>query len=87
MDSTGSSLMSTTSSMQIEDIIADMGDPYDDYSGSCLAAHNCSQMFCTQPYPSQQAMYDQFLKSKDMQVEVIQDIKEEKRKAKVSQEV
>jgi len=32
-------------------------------------------------------MYDQFLKSKDMQVEVIQDIKEEKRKAKVSQEV
>jgi len=47
MDSTGSSLMSTTSSMQIEDIIADMGDPYDDYSGSCLAAHNCSQMFCT----------------------------------------
>ncbi len=65
MDSTGRSLVSTTSSMIVEDIINDLGDPQDMYAGGCTGAHNCTRMFCTKPFPSQLEMYNKFISQRE----------------------
>mmetsp|Transcript_17079 Transcript_17079/g.26423 ORF Transcript_17079/g.26423 Transcript_17079/m.26423 type:complete len:202 (+) Transcript_17079:735-1340(+) len=65
MDSTGSSLVSTTSSMIVEDIINDVGDPEDYYAGGCVGCHNCTKMFCSKPFPSQLEMYNKFISQRE----------------------
>ena len=46
MDSTGSSLLSTTTSMLVEDIIRDFGEPEDYSHKHCVTLHNSFAMCC-----------------------------------------
>lgn len=64
MDSTGSSILSATTSVMVEDIIRDMGDPEDHSERSCEVLHNIFSMYCTKPFPNQQEMYDRFVQNK-----------------------
>jgi palmitoyltransferase len=57
MDSTGSSLLSTTTSVMAEDIIRDYGDPIDYSDRRCELIHNTYSMLCKKQFPDQAELY------------------------------
>lgn len=65
VDSTGSSLMSTTTSLAAEDLIREMGAPTD-YSDRCLPCiHNQLEMGCSKKAPAQMEIYDALVRNKE----------------------
>eukprot|EP00355_Strombidium_rassoulzadegani_P005874 CAMPEP_0168614200 /NCGR_PEP_ID=MMETSP0449_2-20121227/3850_1 /TAXON_ID=1082188 /ORGANISM="Strombidium rassoulzadegani, Strain ras09" /LENGTH=201 /DNA_ID=CAMNT_0008654869 /DNA_START=8 /DNA_END=613 /DNA_ORIENTATION=- len=65
MDSTGSSMLSTTTSRMVEDIIREYGEPKDNSLSRCETILNIYQMCCVSKVPDQEQMYFDFLRNKE----------------------
>jgi hypothetical protein len=65
MDSKASSILSTTTSLMVEDLIHEYGDPRDFSDSKCETILNIKAMLCSKDIPDQEALYQAFLNGKE----------------------